>query len=631
MAFVRAIVAVVVPAQLLAQASVGPNLRTIPGLHNEPWVAVSLTNPDIVIAAAQQGDISPTAPLRFGISTIISRDGGRLWVPVSLPGAAATPFDPMVATGPAGHLYVMHGVIGGPFAASLLPSAPPKSHIRFWSSADDGFTWNGPTELASSVDPDHMRMVVDMSNAKTRGRIYVAWNDVADMFVKDQYEVFLQWSDDHGRTFSQPRLIGTGTDGKLVATEPVVLSDGTLLVTYYQYFNPLARKDNERMPMYLVRSTDGGKSFSAPEKIFEFGPHSWRDRAVEFTTGFSLPIVTADTSSKSPYHDQIYVTWHDVKGGTANTWFVRSQDRGRTWSPPLKLNDNPPASPNGVRDYRLIPVVAVNPAGTIAVAWYDRRDDPNRMCWHYYGAISTDGGGSFSKNFKISTAPSCPPPGMAPSVAIHNLSPRLDDPNRLPESILENRGTIERLQIRIGLENQAGRDEANRGLASSRLSLWFDPARNLSPGHYAGLAADRNGDFLAMWLDRRSGAQELYAARLTPAPPTPSADLAESDLSRQVEVIAGMASFDATTNLVSVPLQVRNVSAAPIHGPLRLRLRSRTPGTDTTVSFAGKLGTADRLGPKDLSEPLMVTFVVKPERGFDASFDFQVMGRAPRR
>ncbi len=65
MAFVRAIVAVVVPAQLLAQAAVGPNLRTIPGLHNEPWVAVSLTNPDIVIAAAQQGDISPTAPLRL--------------------------------------------------------------------------------------------------------------------------------------------------------------------------------------------------------------------------------------------------------------------------------------------------------------------------------------------------------------------------------------------------------------------------------------------------------------------------------------------------------------------------------------------------------------------------------------
>lgn len=623
--------AALLPAPLFPQTTVGPNLRTVAGPHNEPWVAVSPTDPDVVIAASQQGDLSPGGPIRFGVSTLISRDGGRLWVPVALPNAAATPFDPMVATSPEGHLYVMHGVIGGPFAASLLPNAPPKSHIRFWSSADRGFTWTGPTELASSVDPDHMRMVVDMSATRTRGRIYVAWNDVADMFVQDQYEVFLQWSDDHGRTFNQPRLIATGTDGKLVATEPVVLSDGTLLVTYYQYFNPLARRQNERMPMYVVRSTDGARTFSAPEKIFEFGPHSWRDRAAEFATGFSLPVVTADTSSTSPYRDQVYLTWHDVRGGTANAWFVRSLDRGRTWSRPIRLNDNAPETPHGLRDYRLIPVVAVNPAGTIAVAWYDRRDDPNRMCWHYYGAISTDGGASFSPNFKISSAPSCPPRDLAPSVAIHNLSPRPDDPNRLPESILENRGTIERLQIRIALENQAARDEANRDLTSARLSLLFDPARSLSPGHYAGLAADRGGDFIAMWLDRRSGAQELYTARITPGATATPSGLSEMDVSRQAEVIAGTAAFDPAKHTVTVPLQVRNVGAAPLHGPLRLELRGLGPGRDTTVSFTGKLGSGERLHPRDLSEPVPVTFTVDPGRGFDASFDFRVLARVARR
>lgn len=623
------VLALLCPAVAAAQATVGPNLRTIPGPHNEPWLAVSPTNPNVVIAASQQGDLS--GPPRMAVSTIISRDGGRTWVPVQLPGAAPTPFDPMVATGPAGQLYVMHGVIGGPFAASILPNAPPKSHIRFWRSTDEGFTWDGPTELASSVDPDHMRMVVDMSNSRTRGRIYVAWNDVADQFVMNNYEVFVQWSDDQGRSFNQPRLVGQGTNGKLVATEPVVLSDGTLLVTYYQYFNPLALRENERMPMFVVRSTDGGRTFSAPEKIFEFGPHSWRDRAVEFGSGFSLPIVTADTSSASPYRDQVYITWHDVSGGTANAWFVRSRDHGKTWSRPLKLNDNPTSPPGGLRDYRIIPVVAVSPAGPVAVAWYDRRDDPNKMCWHYYGAVSLDGGATFSKNFRISTAPSCPPPGLPPSVAVHNVSPRPADPNRLPDAILENRGTIDRLMIRIADENQAARDEANRGLTSSRLTVSFDPARALSPGHYTGLAADRNGDFLAMWLDRRSGMQELYAARVALGDPTTPPGLVESDVSRLVEVMPGTPAFDPAKNSVTVPLQIRNVGSSVIFGPLRVRIRSVEPGTDTTVVFEGKLGTGNRLRPRDVSEPLTVTLGVKPERGFDARFDFHVLGAtAPR-
>src|SRR5919106_4832763 len=99
-----------------------------------------------------------------------------------------------------------------------------------------------------------MRMAVDMTNGPRRGRIYIAWNDVADQFVREQYEVFLQYSVDRGRSFTDPILIATDTDGKLVATEPVVLSDGTLLVTWYQYFNPLAREENERMPFYIRRS-----------------------------------------------------------------------------------------------------------------------------------------------------------------------------------------------------------------------------------------------------------------------------------------------------------------------------------------------------------------------------------------
>jgi hypothetical protein len=618
---------------LAAQApvQVSPNLRVGPGIHNETWIAVSGANPDVLIAVAQQGDGSPTLPVRFGVSTFLSRDGGRTWAPVALPNAPRTPFDPMVAAGADGRLYVMTGVIGGAFAAMVTENGPPKSTIRFWSSADNGFTWDLPTDLDSSVDPDHMRMVVDQSTAATRGRIYVAWNDVADMFVRDQYEVFLQWSDDHGKTFTAPKLIGTGTDGKLVATEPVVLSDGTLLVTWYQYFNPLARRENERMPMYVARSTDGGRTFAPAEKIFEFGPHVWRERVTEFNRAFSLPIVTADTSSRSPHRDRIYITWDDVSGGTSNIWFVRSLDRGRTWSRPMKINDNAAGAPNPVMDFRMTPVVATAPDGTVGVAWYDRRNDPNRFCWDYYAAFSMDGGATFGANTKLTTAPSCPPQGYAPSVSAHNVSPRLADPNRPPDSVVERMTTIQRLGFRTGEENRAARDEANRALTSSRVTISFDPSRNLWPGHYTGLTADRNGQFHALWLDRRNGVQELFTARVTPGDATAPA-LVEADLTRDVEVVTGAPAFDASKNTVAVPVQVRNVGRATVYGPIRVRMRGIPGGAtfDSTFTFTGRLGSADRLLPRDLSESVTVTLPVNHNRGFDTAYDFTVQGRRPR-
>jgi len=626
---------VVFPGILAAQAPavrISPNLRILPGQHNEPWVAVSSVNPDILIAAAQQ-DETVSLPKNMGVSVVISRDGGRIWTPLSLPSwPAATPFDVMVAAGPDGRLYVMTGVIGGPFWAQTTKDAPPKSSIRFWSSTDNGFTWDSPTDLASSVDPDHPRMTVDLSAAKTHGRIYVAWNDWLDEFVRDQYEVFLQWSDDQGKTFTNPKLIGTGTDGKLVATEPVVLSDGTVLVTYYQYFNPIVRRDNQRMPMFVARSTNGGRMFSAPEKIFEFGPHIWRERVTEFSRAFSLPIVTADTSPKSPYQDRIYLTWDDVSGGASNIWFVSSTDKSRTWSKPIRLNDNPPGPATGVKDYRMTPVVAVNAAGTVMVAWYDRRNDPNRMCWEYFAALSTDGGATFGPNFKISSAPSCPPPGYPPSVAVHNVSPRIPDPNRLPDSLLERLSLPERIQILNPRENEAARDEANRGLSSPRLTISFDPARNLWPGHYTGLAADRDGTFHAVWLDRRGGTQELYTARIVLGPAERPAELVETDISNRIEVMAGPPTFDPAKNTVTMALQVRNVGSSTVFGPIQVAIKGigATAAFDTTVTLAGKLGTADRLLPRDLSEPVLVTFQVKPEAGFDAAFDFRVTGSAPR-
>ena len=72
--------------------TVSPNLRVAPGGRNEPWITVSPTDPNVLLTASQNGDPN-NGPPGFGIGAFISRDGGRIWVPVSLPGAANTAFD----------------------------------------------------------------------------------------------------------------------------------------------------------------------------------------------------------------------------------------------------------------------------------------------------------------------------------------------------------------------------------------------------------------------------------------------------------------------------------------------------------------------------------------------------------
>lgn len=54
--------------------------------------------------------------------------------------------------------------------------------------------------------------------------------------------------------------------------------------------------------------------------------------------------------------------------------------------------------------------------------------------------------------------------------------------------------------------------------------------------------------------------------------------------------------------------------------------RTATP----EFSFAGKLGSADRLEPGDISEPVELSLKVSAETGYDAALDFRVLGVVAR-
>jgi hypothetical protein len=578
---------------------------------------------------------------------MVSRNGGQTWREVRLPKQELGAFDPMTAIGPDGRIYVMHAVIGRNMGSGLAAgTSREKATIQIWSSTDDGLTWEGPAELESPLAPDHPRMVVDNSNGPHRGRLYVAWNEVSDTLLDQKYHIFLHYSDDGGKTFSKPRLLDAQDNGKLVTTEPVVLSDGTLLVTYYQYFWPLSDARNDAQPFYILRSTDGGTTFGEPEHVFSVGSSAWRHLRRDFGRAFTLPIILADTSASSPYRDRVYAVWDDVRGGESNIWFVRSDDKGRTWGEPARLNDNAPAPADAPPDFRMTPVVAVNQQGTIGVAWYDRREDPARRCWKQYFTASVDGGDTFLPNVAVSSAASCPSKEAQPSVYVWNAGDDTDE--TMPtEAELAHLPDTERRMLQETLGTRRALREASAGITTPRVRVAFDSGRNAWPGHYTGLTTDAHGRFHALWADRRNDLQQLFTARIDVASVAATKPATrETDVSTQTVLLGGPATFDAAKGTTTFELQVRNVSNQPIYAPIRVRVSKVLTGhgRPTTVilehdetrkgaspawDFSSRLGTARRLDPGQVSEARRITIRTTESAGLDGVFEFDVTGQLP--
>ncbi len=89
--------------------------------------------------------------------------------------------------------------------------------------------------------------------------------------------------------------------------------------------------------------------------------------------------------------------------GTDSDIFVaHSTDRGQTWSPRVRVNDDP----TGLVNDQFGQWLSADPAdGSVSLSWDDTRNDPAHMSTDIFYARNTDGGLSFSPNVRVTTAP----------------------------------------------------------------------------------------------------------------------------------------------------------------------------------------------------------------------------------
>jgi len=379
----------------LSQAAaivVGPNVQVSFAnrafLHREVQAATDPTDPRrMFVAAISYAHADTAIPAAIGYRT---EDGGQTWQPsFRRERADETQADLAVAFGPDGELYVE-------FATGRAPGPPPGEFFhptfRYFRSRDAGKTWE-EAGVMEGTSLDRPYLAVDCSSGSYRGRLYCA-----SML---QFHV----SADQGQTFAGLRYAVPKHSVDPMPSNPVVLSDGTVVCAYRDW-----RQDLHALPgIGVMASEDGGRTL----RELAWVP-AWRGESCEVGKFWFLPQLAVDATSQGnrgsgAFRDRLYAVWDDGNGPLrVRILFAYSSDKGRTWVGPTVVSEQPADGSWGYGAH--MPAVAVNKDGVVAVSWYDRRGLPDVRTDRvpYYGPgcnvrlrVSLDGGETWQPSVQV--------------------------------------------------------------------------------------------------------------------------------------------------------------------------------------------------------------------------------------
>ncbi|MDQ6615879.1 MAG: glycoside hydrolase [Actinomycetota bacterium] len=262
-------------------------------------------------------------------------------------------------------------------------------------SSDGGRSLSDPVRVAGRL-AFQVRLAVD-----GRGTIYLSWLQATEVGVlrlgQPPNPIVLSRSTDGGRTFSAPVVVSDPQRLRVGGASPVVDSAGRLEVLYEDFRDD--RRDFENL--------DGPVSeqpFSLVMARSDDGGGSFArgvvvEPGVVPTQRFVVFLPPAASVAAGP-GNALYVAWADGRNGDADVLLRRSPDAGATWSAPVRVNDN--RKGDGTSQY--LPRVAVSPGGRVDVVFLDRRRDPANVNTDVYLASSHDQGRTF-RNLVLTSHP----------------------------------------------------------------------------------------------------------------------------------------------------------------------------------------------------------------------------------
>lgn len=238
--------------------------------------------------------------------------------------------------------------------------------IHFRKSTDNGQTFSTPL-LLNGRDANLFSMVAH------DGKILIAYS------IQSK-EIWLARSSDGGNTFTETKVSeGISSD----ALRPAVEFRGDNVYVFWY--------DTRNGPgdIFFARSQDGGATFSGNKSIYTH-PNS-----AIVQSGHSTGRISEKISSNGTIYlaFDFYIRPGDNSTLNSDVFFLKSTNGGDSFSPAIKLSDEP----SGSNTQQEGPSLAILPDGSPAIAWLDWRDGGRKAMFVY----SQDQGETFTTNVAI--------------------------------------------------------------------------------------------------------------------------------------------------------------------------------------------------------------------------------------
>lgn len=334
----------------------------------ETQLSVNPNDPEHMLAGAIMVD--PTTDDVYWDVALTTFDGGKTWTlrKFGVP-QAADPWGIITESGEA-----VFSVLG-------------YSNLYTFHSPDGGKNWHSDS-LDLGRAHDHQVLIQDRSGGKFDQCVYLT--------SIQGNNIYTARSDDDGKSF---QVMSTFKANNLNTNTlmPAVLSDGTFISSYvnFQRYGTNGAEWLENEQTWLIKSTDGGKTFEPPLFVSEVCGKGFDQLAVDRSNG--------------PFKDRFY--WLCAAPKDKALYFHYSPDMGNKWSKPILLREIMPEVTDERPKFNGAAMIDVNKDGVIGIVWQERVSDPETKCQYLYFTASFDGGESFLPPVRVSTAPSCPEEG----------------------------------------------------------------------------------------------------------------------------------------------------------------------------------------------------------------------------
>ena len=295
-------------------------------------------------------------------------DGGVTWANANISTSAG---DPAFGCDAAGNFY-------------LVTLNPAVSGFYIYKSTNGGISWSAATNVVFGGSIDKEWIAADQTTGTYQNNVYIAFvnfNSGAAVGFYRSTNNGTSWINVSGNL---------GTSNNNPGPDVNVDADGRVFVCW-----------NSTGGTSVRVSTDGGATFgseivasshSQPGSI-NFGRYCLKtDIRVN---GMPHMAIDKTNGSRRNYAYCVYAT-NPPGPDLADIYCTRSTDNGATWSvgAPVRVNDD------ATTFDQWMPDVSVDGSGRVWVSWCDSRNDPGNLLTEQYGAVSTDGGLTFT-NFKI--------------------------------------------------------------------------------------------------------------------------------------------------------------------------------------------------------------------------------------